>query len=669
MLIFIPLVVASASGIVGVEILKNRKKRKTIHLLQNLINKRKQGLKKLPSAKKEKPLINTEKNSEEQLINRYLAVSSASLAVVTAGTLFYTPLVLLSIPGLIYGIVPIWQRAYKALVYEKKVKIALLHSIALPGMILSGYFFLATLSYVFYYVSEKLLLKTKDRSIKSLTHIFGEQPQVVSILADGVEIEIAFETLQVGDIVVIHAGQSIPVDGKIVNGYGSIDQRMLTGESQPAEKGMGERVFAATLLLEGKLDIQVEKAGQETVADKIGDILLHTTDFKSTVQLKGEKLADQSTLPILCLGVLALPLSPMAALTVLNADIGDIVRLVTPLSLLNFLQLASQKGILIKDGRALELLSEVDTVVFDKTGTLTLEQPHVGSIYTCDDVNENELLSITAAAENKQTHPIAQAIINAAKERQLRIPKRSKAKYNVGHGLKVCINQQIVLVGSKHFIELSEISIPADIAQKQDDCNEQGYSLVYVAIDNKLAGAIELHVTPRPEAQHIIRQLRERGLELIIISGDQEKPTQKLAEKLGITHYFSQTLPENKASLIEQLQAEGKSICFIGDGINDTIALKKANVSISLSGASSIATDTAAIILMDGSLSQLNELFKLAEDLNHNMKRNFISSILPGVITIGGAFFFHFGIMTAIVLYNVGLVGGLANAMQPMIKK
>jgi len=583
--------------------------------------------------------------------------------------MFYTPLVLLSLPGLVYGTVPIWKQAYKALFYEKKVKAALLNSIALPGMILSGYFFVATLSYVLYYISEKLLLKTKDRSIKSLTHIFGEQPQVVSILTDGVEIEIAFEALQVDDIVVVHAGQSIPVDGKIVNGYGSIDQRMLTGESQPAEKWMGERVFAATLLLEGKLDIQVEKAGQETVAAKIGDVLRHTTDFKSDVQLKGEKLADQSTLPILCLSALALPLGNMAALTVLNADIGDTVRLVTPLSVLNFLQLASQKGILIKDGRALELLNEVDTVVFDKTGTLTLEQPHVGNIYTCNEMNENELLSITAAAEDKQTHPIAQAIINAAKERQLSIPKRSEAKYDVGHGLKVRVNQQIILVGSKRFIELSGVTIPVKIAQKQNDCNEQGYSLVYVAIDNKLAGAIELHATLRPEAKHIIRQLRERDLELVIISGDQEKPTQKLAKELGITHYFSQTLPENKASLIEQLQAKGKSICFIGDGINDSIALKKANVSISLSGASSIATDTAAIILMDGSLSQLNKLFELADNLNHNMKGSLVSGILPGVITISGAFFFHFSIISAIVLYNVGLVAGVANAMLPMIKK
>lgn len=686
MLLVISLTIASAGGAlaVGAKALRDQKKKKempwTYHAkkLARRATKRKtvttplftdarqEQLKELFSVGKEN--VDREISAAEKEINRYLATSSVSLALATAGTLFYPPLALLSLPGLVYGTFPVWQKAYRALFYDKQVKIAILDSIALPGIILTGHFLAAALCYTLYYVSEKLLLKTKDSSIKNLTNVFGEQPRFVWILSDGVEVEIPFERLQVGDIVVVHAGQSIPVDGKIVDGYGSIDQRMLTGESQPAEKGIREPVFASTLLLEGQIGIQVEKAGKETVAANIGEILLRTTDFKAGVQLKGEEIADQSTLPTLFLGALALPIGGhTAALAVLNAAVGENVKLVAPLSVLNFLQLASQAGILIKDGRALELLSQVDTVVFDKTGTLTLEQPHVGAIYTCHGMNENKLLAIAAAAEYKQTHPIARAIREAAQERQLTVPELSEAKYDVGYGLKVRINQQVVLVGSKRFMEMSEVTIPPDIRQRQEDCNEHGYSLVYVAIDDELAGAIELHATIRPEAKPIISQLRQRGFDIVIISGDHEKPTRKLAQELGIEHYFAETLPENKANLIEQLQAEGKAVCFVGDGINDSIALKKANVSISLSGASTIATDTATIILMDGSLNQLDELFELADKLDYNMKGNLVSSILPGVITIGGAFFFHFGILSAIMIYNVGLVAGVANAMWPMI--
>ena len=276
-----------------------------------------------------------------------------------------------------------------------------------------------------------------------------------------------------------------------------------------------------------------------------------------------------------------------------------------PISVLNFLQMTSQEGILIKDGRALELLSEVDTIVFDKTGTLTEEQPHVGAIYTCHSINENELLTYAAAAEYKQTHPIARAIQQEALNRELRLPEIEKTTYEIGYGLKVRLNEKVVLVGSKRFMEMSEITIPSEINAIQQQCNEHGYSLVYVALDGQLAGAIELHATIRPEAKHIISELRQRGFEIYIISGDHEKPTKKLAQEVGIEHYFAETLHENKATLIEALQKEGKAVCFVGDGINDSIALKKANVSVSLRGASTIATDTAQIVLMNENLTQL----------------------------------------------------------------
>ena len=604
----------------------------------------------------------------EQEVNRYLAISSISLALASAGTLFYPPLTFLSAVGIAYGSLPILRDAYNSLVQEKKFGIAGLASIAAITLLVGGYYFAASLGYTLYFLSEKLLIRTQDHSKKGMISIFFEQPRFVWVRKDGIELELPFEELKVDDIVVVNAGELIPIDGTITTGYASIDQRMLTGESQPAEKGVGDAVFASTIMLSGKIQIQVEKAGQDTVAAQIGHILNNTLDFKSSVELKGQEIADKSALPTVALALLALPVAgKVAALTILNACAGETIRLVAPIGLLNFLQMASDQGILIKDGRALELLNDVDTVVFDKTGTLTEEQPHVGAIHTCHGINENELLTLAAAAEYKQTHPIARAIQQEALQRELDLPKIEDATYEIGYGLNVVIEQKVVLVGSKRFMLMSEVAIPPEIDAIQQQCNEHGYSLVYVALDGQLAGAIELHATIRPEAKGIISELRQRGLEIYIISGDHEKPTKKLAQELDIEHYFAETLPENKAKLIEQLQNSGKAVCFVGDGINDSIALKTANVSVSLRGASTIATDTAQVILMDGNLKSLMNLFDIATDMQQNMKGNLAATIIPSVVTIGGAFFLHFGVLSAIWLYNVGLLAGVANAMRPMI--
>jgi Cu2+-exporting ATPase len=218
-------------------------------------------------------------------------------------------------------------------------------------------------------------------------------------------------------------------------------------------------------------------------------------------------------------------------------------------------------------------------------------------------------------------------------------------------------------------MEMEGIPIPPEISILQEEGMEQGHSLVFIALNDQLAGAIELYPTIRPEAKQVIAQLKQRELSMYIISGDHEQPTRKLAQKLGIENYFADTLPEDKANLIAQLQQEGKVVCFVGDGINDSIALKKSQVSISLRGASTIATDTASIILMDSHLNQLDHLFGIAESFNANMKNNLNLSIVPGFMCLGGVFFLNFGIVTTILLYDASLLVGVWNAMSPSLKK
>jgi heavy metal translocating P-type ATPase len=613
--------------------------------------------------------INSMVNAEERRINHNLAASVTAMGLATGGALLYPPLSLISVPVTLYTCVDIFQDAYKALFKERRIRVAFLDSIAVVGGLAVRAFFASALASSLYFLGRKLLLKTKANTHKRLIEIFGERPQFVWRLVDGVEVETPFEELRVGDIVVVNAGETVPVDGRITEGIASIDQRVLTGEAQPAEKGVGDGVFASTVVLSGRICIEVEKAGDETVAAQICEILNRTADYQSSIETKGQEIADRSVLPTLGISAIALPtLGPLGAITVLYSNYTDTLRIAAPLGMLNFLSIGSRSGLLVKDGRALELLNRIDTVVFDKTGTLTLEQPYVAAIYPLMGLSEDELLTFAAAAEYRQTHPIARAIQKAAAERGLALPKIDAAEYEVGYGIKVNIDEKLIRVGSHRFMEMESIAVPDEVCAQQEAAHEQGYSFVYVAISDSLAGAIELHPTIRPEAATVIKQLKKRGLSMTIISGDHEQPTRKLADELGIETYFAEVLPEDKANLVEKLQQKGKVVCFVGDGINDSIALKKANVSISLNGASTIATDTSQIILMDGTLNHLDQAFELASKFEGNLKTSMLTTFGPGIICVGGVFFFHFRILAAIMLYNASLVAGVTNAMVPWIR-
>jgi len=612
-----------------------------------------------------------ELSEEERMANQMLLNSSFLFASTAICALVYPPLVYLHIPPMLYLGLPFYKQGVEDLFYRKKVTTvvvdtifaigSLAYTVATPSVLVIG-----TAGGLLMALNNKVATQSKDNTRKSLTNLFGEQPKYLWIVKDDIEIEVPFESVQAGDIVVVHAGQMIPVDGTIYDGVASIDQHMLTGESQPAEKAEGDPVFAATVVLSGKIYIQVQKTGVETAAAQIGQILNETSNFTSSIQLRGKEIADQAALPTLLFSGLTLPFfGPDKALAVLFSGIGYNMQMLGPISVLNYLYVMSQHGILIKDGRALEQVSKIDTIVFDKTGTLTLEQPHVGSIITYNGYSEEELLIYAAAAEERQTHPIALAIQKEAQERQLELPSISEASYEIGYGIQVTLDQKVIRVGSGRFMAMESIAMPAEIESIAKEGQEQGHTLVYVAIDDQLAGVIELVPTIRPEAQHIINYISQLGIDMVIISGDHERPTRALAEELGIKQFFAETLPENKADHIERLQEEGKFVCFIGDGINDAIALKKAQVSISLRGASTIATDTAQIILMDQTLNQLEELFTISKQFESNMQLNLVSTVVPGVMIIGGAFLGVVGYAASTALFFAGMTAGVANAMRP----
>ncbi|MEM7534637.1 MAG: heavy metal translocating P-type ATPase [Chloroflexota bacterium] len=545
------------------------------------------------------------------------------------------------------------------------------------GVLLGGFLVFRSVAIMASLFFEKLIATVQGQSHEQLANVFGELPQTVSRVEDGVVVSCPLSDVKAGDIVVVYAGEVIPVDGEIVAGHASIDQHALTGEAQPVEKETGDSVLASTMVLMGEIRVEARQTQQETLAAQITDILNNTKTHNTQVGLNGLAIADRWVFLTTGLGLLAWPLWGLSSmLAVLSVPVGGFLMMTTPLTLLGYLDMSARSNVLVKDGRSLDLLGTIDTVVFDKTGTLTLDQPtvcgihrpqaqaHTAQAHTAQPhtaqpytLSDDELLALAAAIEQRQSHPIAVAIREAAAEQSLVLPEVDETQVEVGYGLAVMFEGQHVQLGSQRFMNLSDVSIPDDIDQLATERQGQGNSIIYLALDGRLEGVIELQPTIRPEAETVINALRNQGVELAMITGDQEAPAQTLAASLGIDRVFANVLPEQKAQLVEELQAQGKRVMFVGDGINDSIALKQAEVSVSIAGATTVATDTAQIVLMDGTLAQLDALFELSERYERDMKAQYFLGVHLPASLIGCILLLGWGVG---LVYTIGYGAFLA---------
>jgi Cu2+-exporting ATPase len=608
-------------------------------------------------------------SAAEREINRGLVTSVCGLALALSGTFLAPGLLPLSSALTLYSSMPLFQRAYQALFEERRLRASVLDALAVLGGQMGGFMVASAFGSLTYNAGCKLLIRTEDQSRNKLITVFGTQKRTVWLVRDGVEVETPLHEVHVGDRVSVHAGQVVPVDGLIREGSASVDQHMLTGESQPVDKVEGDRVLASTLVLAGRVLVEVEQTGSQTVVARIGEMLNATADYRAEIEHRSERIGDASVLPLIGLSGLALAtLGSESAVILLGCNFADNIRVSGPLAMLNFIGIAAEHSILIKDGRALERLHEVDTVVFDKTGTLTLEQPEVGTIHPCGELDARTLLGLAAVAEARQTHPIARAIVDKARELAVPLPVLDGARYEVGYGITALIAGRSVQVGSARYLLRTGVPIPPDMHELQASLHEQGSSLVFVAVDGVLAGALEMVPRIRAEMIDVVQALRARGLQLHILSGDHDAPTRRLAAQLGIERYHAEVLPADKAARIHNLQRGGRKVCFIGDGINDTIALKAASSSISLRGATTAATDTAQILLLRGDLKELPRLFSLSDEYVQNARNGLLLSVGAGVVCAASVFLFQIGIFTAIVLYNVSFLASVVNAMMPRLR-
>ena len=436
-------------------------------------------------------------------------------------------------------------------------------------------------------------------------------------------------------------GSTIPVDGEIIRGYGMVNEASLTGESLPVKKTEGKTVFAGTALEEGALLVKTAKKYDDSRINHIIELIGESEKNKSLAEKRAESLAD-SIVKYSFLGAgltYLLTRNFIKAKSFLMVDFSCALKLTMPIATMKAISSASEREILVKGGRYLEKLAHADSIVFDKTGTLTKSEPKVEKVIAFYDHDEDECLRIAACLEEHFPHSIANAVVKAAKDKDLKHEEmHSKPEYIVAHGIKSTIEGKPALIGSAHFIlEDEKIQIDKDQEDKIEELKED-YSLLYLAFDEKLIAVICIKDPVREDAKLTIDALRQLGFtKIAMLTGDAENSARAVAKELELDYYESQVLPEDKKNYVDREKEAGRTVVMIGDGINDSIALSSADVGISMHEGADIAKEIADISIKSDSLKELIDVIKIARALEGRIHRNYreIISFNGALIILG----------------------------------
>ena len=495
--------------------------------------------------------------------------------------------------------------------------------------------------------------------------------QVWQKTEDGQQVLVPIHQIQKGDQVVVHMGNVIPFDATVAEGDGMVNEASFTGEAAAVHKTKDSVVYAGTVLEEGELTLQVEQTGGDTRYQKIVAMIEDSEQLKSNLEGKASRLADR-LVPYTLLGTgltWLLTGNATKAVSVLMVDFSCALKLSMPLAVLSAMKEAGTHQIVVKGGKFLEAVAESTTIVFDKTGTLTQAKPEVREVIAFSGRDTNEMLRVAACLEEHFPHSMAKAVVQKAVELHLEHEEmHSKVDYIVAHGISSYIGEEKVIIGSYHFVFEDEGCIVPEgeawkLKQLPGDC-----SYLYLAIEQVLAAVICICDPLRPEAEAVIRALRQEGLErIVMLTGDSERTASVIAQKLGITQYRSEVLPEDKAQFVEAEKAAGRSVIMIGDGINDSPALSAANVGIAISDGAQMAREIADITVAGKDLWEIVTLRRLSKALMHRIGRNYrlIIGINAGLIA-GGVI----GVLapgTSALLHNASTVAISLESMKNLL--
>jgi Cu2+-exporting ATPase len=492
----------------------------------------------------------------------------------------------------------------------------------------------------------------------------GADPRGVRLQLDGTEPRIALAEVAIGARAVVYAGETVPVDGIVVAGTGSLDNQTWTGEPMPHDIATGETVLAGSSLSDGRLVIQITAKGDQTRAGRLATALEDAIAADTNVADLARRIADRFVAPVLLSGAAVFGLTGdlTRLISILIMDFGTGVRISIPTTVLTTMVSGARQGVLFKNGRSIEQLAIVDSVVFDKTGTLTAGKPSVRELLPEPGVDMNEVLRLAAAAEGHLPHPIARAIRGEARRRGLDLPQPDDVRYQRGGGVVATVGCRRIVVGDRRLLQTYSIDLPEP---KSTDS-----STALVAVDGRLALRIKLHDRLKDNTRPVIDELRGAGVRrLWLATGDHPAAAASVARQLGLDGFHAGLMPEDKVALVRRERATGRVVAVVGDGINDAAALAEANVGISVHRGADMVRETADIVLLGEDLAGLVAARRLSQAAMGIVRQNIALVAAPNSIGLGLAMFGRLPPLGATLLNNGSTMLGAANALRPLASR
>jgi Cu2+-exporting ATPase len=552
---------------------------------------------------------------------RQLYWSSAGLVVALA---FGPALPLLAYPFIAVTAIPVFKRAWDALVRRRKLNVDLLDALAILAATATGDVLNAAGIVWLICVGDHIRDLTQARARRAIRDLLEYEHVLAWVVRGDTKVQVPVAELVVGDVVVVYTGSAIAVDGVVVQGRAVVDQQALTGESLPVVKVVDDRVFAATVVSDGKIYVRAERVGADTKAASTVRLIESAPIAETRIQNHAEMVADRLVAPALGCSALVFALTAdvnrLAA--ILTVDFGTGPRVSAPTTVLASMNAAARRGILIKGGAYLEKLARVSTVIFDKTGTLTRGIPEITDVIVHDALTDREAVTFAASTSARQTHPVSQAVMRLAGSWSLDVPERESSSYFVGKGVESRVNGRTVQLGSQRF--LGELGIADRLdSSSRTALDGSTKSLLFLAVDGVHVATLAYSDEIRPESRDLIRDLRARGVDdIVMLTGDGRAVAAHVARELGIDHFVAEMLPEDKAEVAQRLRREGRVVAVVGDGINDSPALSYADIGVSVCAGAEIARETAGIVLMTSDLHKLVEAIDLSRGAIRLIRQN-----------------------------------------------
>jgi Cu2+-exporting ATPase len=595
-----------------------------------------------------------------------LVLSTAGLACVAAEVIT-APLV----PFLLLGsALPMFARAFESFGRRDTLTVDVLDASATTLLACQGQWpmalFMVWLVNLGDYIRDITVMQAQD----AVKEVLAYRRTPAWVVRKGRTMQVTVEEVQAGETVVVYPGERIPVDGTVLKGKATVDQQALTGESVPVEKAAGDVVHAATVVQDGKLYARADRVGEDTEAARIvrmvQDAPAHETRIQNYAESLANKLVPYSFAGAAANGLMSQSLASSAS--VLIIDYGTGIRIAAPTAVLASMTKAVRHGILIKGGRSMEQLSGVDAIVFDKTGTLTTGSPQVTEIYTYNGITRTDVLGFAAACEQRLTHPVAKAIVLAAESRGIVVPERSDSNYTIGLGVEARVDGCLVHVGCERFMTTKHVAMPAGVKHHLNEIGQEAMSPVCVAVNGELVGTLAYADPVRQESADVIQHLRDRGIgHIAMLTGDHAPVAARVAAAVDISDFIADALPGDKVAYVQELQRKGFRVAVVGDGINDSPALARADVGIAVSGGADVAEATAQVVLLNGGLWKVPLALDISREALDLIHQNWKIISVPNTVALGLAVFGAIGTGAATLLSNGSAILATANALRPLM--